>query len=150
MPGENGDRGRPLQGEQRPIGQLGDAHLGLEPGAQMGEIGVAAAGIDDQEQMIAGLADDQIVEDAAARVGELGVARPAGGQAHDVGRHQPLQRRRGLGAVEPDLAHVRDVEQGRRGAAVQVLGQDAGRVLHRHLPAGERHQTGAQLTMQCK
>ena len=83
-----------------------------------------------------------------AVVGELGVARAARRQALDVAGHQPLQRRRGVRAVEPDLAHVRDVEQGGGGPAVLVLGQDAGRVLDRHLPAGERHQLAAELAVQ--
>ena len=111
-------------------------------------IGVAAAGVDHQEQMVAGLADDQVVEDAARLVGELRVARAPRRQALDVARHQPLERRRGVGAVQSDLAHVRDVEQGGGGAAMLVLGQDAGRVLDRHLPAGERHHLAAQLAME--
>ena len=45
--------------------------------------------------------------------------------------------------MQPDLAHVRDVEQTRLRPGVEVLGDDPGRVLHRHLIAGERHHPGA-------
>ena len=53
----------------------------------------------------------------------------------------------GLGG-EPHLAHVRDVEQAGRGPGLGMLGQDAGRVLHRHLVAGEGHEARAELAMQ--
>ena len=46
------------------------------------------------------------------------------------------------------LAHVRDIEQPGGSARVQVLFQNASRVLHRHLVAGERHHLGAELHMQ--
>src|SRR3712207_7636989 len=41
-------------------------------------------------------------------------------------------------------AHVRDVEESGSGTGLQMLGQDAGGVLHRHLPAGERHHASTQ------
>ena len=65
--GQHGGGVRPLQRQQRPVGELGDADRRLQRRAQMREVGVAAAGIDDQEQMVAGVADDQVVEDAARR-----------------------------------------------------------------------------------
>ena len=51
---------------------------------------------------------------------------------------------RRIGAGETHLAHMRNVEQPGLGAGVQMLGQDAGRILHRHLIAGERHHPGAE------
>ena len=74
----------------------------------------------------------------------------AGLQTGDVARHQGLE---GLGGVvaglggEPHLPHVRDVEQAAGGACLGVLGQDAGRILHRHLVAGERHETRAEFAV---
>ena len=51
-----------------------------------------------------------------AVIGELGVALPARRDRHDVLRHQPLQRQRGVldlagFRAQRDLAHMRDVEQ---------------------------------------
>ena len=45
------------------------------------------------------------------------------------------------------LAHMRDVEQARLAARVVMFGQDSGRILHRHLVAGERHHAGAEREM---
>ncbi len=118
---------------------------------QMGEIGVLAGGVDDQQEVIARAGDHQIVEDAAGIVGELGVALLTGSQARDVAGDQRLER---LGGVlprlggQPHLTHVRDIEQPGGGARLRMLGEDAGRVLHRHLVASERHQTRAELAMQ--
>ncbi len=84
-------------------------------------------------------------------VGELRVALLAGCEARDVGRHQRLQRLgrivAGLGG-EPHLAHVRDVEQAGRGPGLGMLGQDAGRILHGHLVAGEGHDARPEFAMQ--
>ena len=65
--------------------------------------------------------------------------------------HQRLERLGGVVAGlggQPHLAHVRDVEQAGRGAGLGMLGQDAGRILHRHLVAGEGHEARAELAMQ--
>jgi hypothetical protein len=75
----------------------------------------------------------------------------AGQQPRDIARHQRLQRLGGILAGlggETDLAHVRDVEQAGGGAGLGMLDQDAGRILNRHLVAGERHQAGAEFLMQ--
>ena len=58
--------------------------------------------------------------------------------------HEAFQRFHGTGPGEPELAHVRDVEEPGGGARVRVLRHDAGRVAHRHLVARERHQRGAE------
>ena len=63
-------------------------------------------------------------------------------------RLQSARDGRVVGAVEQRLAHVRDVEQPGGGARVQVLGEDAGRILHRHVVAGERRHARAELDMQ--
>ena len=58
---------------------------------------------------------------------------------------------RSSAAVSPArkrLAHMRDIEQPGLLAGVQMLFQDAGGILHRHLIAGERHHLAAQLQMQ--
>ena len=116
--------------------------------AQVGDVGRLAAGVDDEEQVIGAARHHQVVEDAAGVVGEERVALLALAQADDVDRHQRLERGRGVGADQADLAHVRDVEQRRRLAALAMLGHDAGRIRDRHVVAGERHHLRAELDVQ--
>ena len=49
-----------------------------------------------------------------------------------------------VGGDEDRLAHVGNVEQAGGAARLRVLGDDAGRILHRHVVAGERHHAGAE------
>ena len=81
-------------------------------------------------------------------VREERVALPAFGEADDVDRHERLERGGGVGADEAQLAHVRDVEQHRRLAALAVLGEDACGVGDRHVVAGERHHLRAERQVQ--
>ena len=116
-------------------------------------IGFLAGGIDDQPQMVAEIRHHQVVEDAAGGIGEQRVALPALGKPEDVGRNERFQRARRVGEAagsrpQRDLSHMRDVEQAGGGAGVQVLLDDAGGILHRHLIAGERHHAGPEPDMQ--
>ncbi len=54
----------------------------------------------------------------------------------------------GRRAMQPHLAHVRYVEQSGLGAGMQMLGDDAGRVLHRHVIAGKADHAGTAGAMQ--
>ena len=83
---------RPLQRDQRAIGQRLDDAAIREMRAQMRLVLGLAGGVDHQEQMVAEIRDHQIVENAAVVIGELRVALPARRNRHDVLRHQPLQR----------------------------------------------------------
>ena len=139
---------RSLQREQGTVRQLLDRVLRLERLAQMGEVGGAARGIGDHEQTLGHAAGDQIVEGAAPIVGEYGVAQAALGETRDVARHQALESFGRARTADQHLGHVRDVEQRRGGAAVPVLGHDAGRVVHRQRPAGEVDQLAAELEVQ--
>jgi hypothetical protein len=119
--------------------------------AQMRGVGLLARGIDDQQQLLAHARGHEVVEDAAGRIRELGVAHAARLQAADVAGHEPLQRLGGVVEIvrsEADLAHMRDIEEPRRAPRVLMLGDDSGRVLHRHLVASERHDFRPQLAMQ--
>ena len=112
-----------------------------------------AGGVDHQEQMVAEVRHHQIVENAAGLVGELRVALPAGRNRHDVLRHQPFQCQRGVFDLagfraQRDLAHMRDVEQAGGTSDMQMFPQHTGRILHRHLIAGERHHLAAARQMQ--
>jgi hypothetical protein len=72
----------------------------------------------------------------------------AGREVHDVHGHQGFQRAGGVVAGDAQLAHVGDVEERRRFPALPVFGNDAARVVDRHVVAGERHHLGAQFHMQ--
>ena len=106
-----------------------------------------AAGVRDDDEPVAVVGHDEVVLDAAGLVGQQRVALAARLQGLYVGRHEPLQRRRGARAAQGQLAHVAHVEQGRRRAGVVVLGQDPG-VLHGHLVAGEGHHPGAEAAVE--
>jgi len=121
--------------------------------AQMRLIGVLAGGVDHDEEIPAAIDDHQIIENAAIRIGELGVALPAARQAPNVLRHQGLQR--GCRVLDTarlrgqrDLAHMRDVEQPRGAAGMQVFPEHARWILHGHVVARERHHPGAEAHMQ--
>ena len=92
----------------------------------MGDVCVLAGRVDHQIEPVVGPRRDQVVEDAAVIVGELGVAHGHGREAGDIPRHQALQRGGGAGAGEPELAHVRDVEEAGGGPCLRVLRHDAG------------------------
>jgi hypothetical protein len=69
-------------------------------------------------------------------------------QADHVHRHQAFEARPRHRADQAQLAHVRHVEQAGGVAGVQVLGHQAGGVLHRHAVAGKGHHAGAQFQVQ--
>ena len=92
--------------------------------------------------------DHQVIENATGFVQEQGVALLAGPQAGDVTGDQGLERRSRLGAMQAELTHVRDVEQGGTLAALSMFGHDAARIVHGQFVAGERHHAGAKTPMQ--
>jgi hypothetical protein len=142
----------PLQGEERPVVEATQLDAARQPGLHVGVVGVLGGGVDDEEELavlmrVRGPGDHQVVEDATVLVEELRVALPPRREIHDVGGDERLERARRGGVVGPDegrLAHVRDVEQAGALARPQMLGQDPGRVLHRHGVAGEGHHAGAE------
>ena len=139
---------RPLQRQEGAVGEHLDVDQMLEPGAQMGDVGDLAGGVDDEGESIAGAGHHQIVDDAAVVVEQQRVAHAVRRQRRDIARDQRFQRARRGGAGEAELAHVRDVEEPGPRPRVQVLGDDAGLVLHRHLVAGERHHPRAVRDME--
>ena len=141
-------RARALQRQQRALGHRQHLAAVADVGDQVLDVGGLAAGVDHQQQVVLAPRDHQVVEDAAAGVGEEGVALLADGQAEHVHRHQRFQRLGGVVADQAQLAHVRDVEQRRRLAALLVLGDDAAGVVDRHVVAGKGHHAGAVFHMQ--
>ena len=146
--GQRGFRFRPLQRDQAAIGQrIDDAGI-RKMRAQMRLVLGLAGGVDDQKQMIAEIRHHQVVENAAVLVGELRVALPSRRNRHDVLRHQPLQRAAPHPRPGRIWAAARAGPYARRRTArlrsrMQMLLQHAGRVLHRHLVAGEGNQLAA-------
>ena len=61
---------------------------------------------------------------------------------------EAFERSRGILTGKKRLAHVRDVEQSRRRAGMQMFFQDSGRILNGHLIARERHHLRAARHMQ--
>ena len=51
-------------------------------------------------------------------------------------------------ALDQRLAHMRDVEQSSKFAGVEMLGEDARRIVDRHVVAGERRHARAELDVQ--
>jgi hypothetical protein len=144
---------RPLQRQQ---GLLGHGHnlAAIRKRLQQGHILHLAGGIDDEEQLLPGSIfaltrnHHQVVEHAALLIGEQGVALLALGQPLDVHGHQGFERRSGAIAAQRHLPHVRNVEQPRALPGMQVLGQNALRILHRHGIAGKRHHARTELKVQ--
>ena len=114
----------------------------------VGDVLVAAAGVDDHEQAVGAARHHQVVEDAAVVSGEERIALLEQAQVDDVDGHEGLERGGGVVAHQQHLAHVGDVEQAGLGAGVLVLGHHAGGVLDRHVVAGEGHHLGAQFEVQ--
>ncbi len=111
------------------------------------EIGILARGIDDNHQAIPRPGWDpgrhQIVEDAACLIEQQGIAHPGWAERLQIAGNERLQRPRGGAAAQADLSHMRNIEEAGLGAGMKVLGDDAGRVLHRHLVPSEPDHAGA-------
>ena len=66
------------------------------------------------KETVAAMGDHQIVEDPAILRQQQRIAQPVLAEAGDVARRQRLQPSRGAVARHQQLAHMADVEQGRR------------------------------------
>jgi hypothetical protein len=131
---------RALNGEERVI--VGDiAHVGSRhlPFLQPAEISVTIGRVDDQQvaELIQPVGD-QVVDDPAPLVGQQRVLSLPRLDPIDVIRERRLQQLGGARTFDFELAHVGDVENAAVIAHGLVLADDT-RVLHRHLPAGERN-----------
>ncbi len=146
------DGARSLQGDQRAVEQrdlAGVADMLL----QVREIGILAGGVDDDEEVVAEMGDHQVVENAAVVIGEETVALATFRETEDIDGNERFQRKRGILILaglrlDDDLAHVGHVEEAGGGAGLQMFLHDAGRILHRHVIAGEGHHAGAERQMQ--
>src|SRR5207247_11473579 len=93
---------------------------------------------------VANALDGGVVDDRPARLARERVVELAHRQGRDVVAGQTLERGEGAGPLDLELAHVAHVEEADGAAYRPVLLDDSG-VLHRHLPAPERHHARAGL-----
>src|SRR5438105_5913338 len=91
--------------------------------------------------------DETVVLDRAAVVEYRGVVHLANGQLRDIVGRYIAHELDCLWPRDDELPHVRDVEQPASLAHCLVLGRDSGRVLDRHLVAGEGDDLGAEGAM---
>ena len=123
--------GRPLQGDERRL--VADRELDVlrQVGAQQREVDALARGVDDERDPPLGARRarrHQIVDDAALGVEELRVTLATGREGQNVRRAERLERARGrlvIGAVEKGLTHMRNIEQARLRARVEMFGENA-------------------------
>ena len=88
--------------------------------------------------------DDVVEHRRVGLVEQVGVLGPARADLAEVVGQRPLQPVDGVGALDPHGAEVADVEDDGVVPAGPVLGERAGRVGQRHVPAAERHHLGAR------
>jgi hypothetical protein len=129
---------RPLHGKEGPVG--GDVFRLRE--SRMVRLDVR--GVHDEEIVVRTPAvGDEIVDDPALVVREQGVLRVAVVHLVEVVREAGLQVVVGAVPGDPELPHVRDVEDAGRGPDSPMLAHD-GRVLNRHLPASKGDEARAE------
>ena len=87
--------------------------------------------------------DQQVVDERPLGRGQRRVLNLPDLQLAGIVAGDVLDRGQRVFAGNLDLAHVRHVEQARRGAHGQVFGRDA-RILDRHVPAAKRNHAGAK------
>ena len=104
-------------------------------------------GVDHDHELVVEPVDGAVVDEGALRREDRGVLHPAGLERADVVAGDPVHEGVPVGPGDLELAHVGDVEHPGAGAHRVVLGQDAGGILHRHLPAGEGDHLGAQASV---
>ena len=136
-----------LQGDHRHLaGLVAHLHVG-EAGQALAEVVpvlVPVGRIDDEQVLPGGETVEVGVVDGTARLrGDHRVLRLQEVECFGVVAEYVLQERRRSRPAEDEAAHVRNVEQPGAAAGGEVLGDDAGRVLHRHVPAAEVDHPGA-------
>ena len=105
---------------------------------------VAVGRVDDEEVLAVDEAVEVGVIDCAAGLGgHHRVLRLQQVEGFGVVGEHVLQEGRRAGAAQYEAAHVRDVEEAGAAAGGEVLGDDAARVLDRHVPAAEVDHPGA-------
>jgi hypothetical protein len=138
----------PLQRQQGAPRMLLQRHVGRQVLGQIVRIEVFAARIAHHDEPVAVIGHHDVVDDPARFVQQQRVALPARFEALDVAGDDEFERPGGVGAMQAELAHMRDVEQRGFVTALLVLGDQTVSVLDRHPIAGEGHHLGAETAMQ--
>ena len=132
---------RALQRQQRLLPHVIDGYVGQAP-LQIVDVAVLGRAVDDDVEIVAAAGGHQVVDDPAVLVEQQRIS----GFMSLSSLKSPgstVSRRCVHGtAVDPELAHVADVEQAGILTRPKVLGHDAF-VLDRHLVAGERDHPAA-------
>ena len=138
QPLKDGGRARPLQ-RQLGIVVAGVIHFSLESILRLDvrEILLAIGSVDADEVMSIGeLVDDNVIHEGALLGEQGGVLRLPHRETGGIVAGDLLHQVQRLRPANLNFPHVAYVEQARRRAHGQMLGDDAA-VLHRHVPAGK-------------
>ena len=92
--------------------------------------------------------NNQVIQYSTLFVSEYGIGLPIVCQPINIHRHKRLKHRGTTGALYNDLTHVGDIKQPGRLPSMQMLANDASRVLHRHVITSKGYHFGAQLSVQ--
>ena len=138
--GEPGARPRSLDGDDGP--GAGDVVTAQHRDHPFGVGGVRH----DVKALLGDPPDDEVVEHRGVRLlQEVLVLGPARRDAVEVVRQARLQQGERARALDADGAEMADVEHGGVVATRKVLGDRAGGIRERHLPAAEVHEPGAEV-----
>ena len=114
----------------------------------MGQVGLLARCVDDDKEPIPDPRRHQIVEDAALFVQQQRIPHAQRRQPQQIAGDEGFERADRVSSGDPQLPHMRDIEEPSLRARVEVLVEDAGGILHRHLIPGEWHHLGAECQME--
>ena len=147
---KDGRRLRTLDGEQRHlIRRVVHRHAKCRGVADNMRIVLRrVARVHDHHHLVGEPVDEAVVLDGAAVIEYGGVMHLAHLERGDVVRRHMVDEVHGASTIDPELAHVRDIEDPAALAHRLVLGSDASGILHGHLVAGEGHDLGAERDME--
>ncbi len=110
----------------------------------MGEVLVLVARVQHETETLGGqTVNDQVVDRAAAFQTKERVDRAADGDA-DLTREGVVEESLGVGPLDVEGSHMRDIKKTGRRTHALVLVDDA-RILHRHLVSRKGYEAGFQL-----
>ena len=117
----------------------------LHDGGEVGQILLRVGRVHHQQEAIRlELVEVRVVHGTAVLSGDDAVLSLVEIQGQDVAAEHVLQERHPIRPLDEETAHVAHVEQTAAGTGVQMLGDDALRILDGHLPAAEIHHGGAR------
>ena len=117
----------------------------LHDGGEIGQILVRVGGVHHQQEAIRlKLIEIRVVHGAAVLSGDDAVLGLVEIQSQDVAAEHVLQERHPIWPLDKETSHMAHVKKAAAGTGVQMLGDDAFRILDGHLPAAEIHHGGAR------